>query len=208
MFAAMPDELGADGGYRQAGWFFLIPPDFLAGATANVAMQQKVGVDTRLLDDKEIAEMMPWLNPEGVAGVAHERKGGYADPVQSTEAYLKAFKDLGGEARIGSAARSIMRSGDKVTGVITDDGPITSGAIVNATGPWSALLANSAGIELDLKVLREQDNSLGGSWRSPTANKLHIERGRCNICPAAWRSPICRWPRISERIFRSGSEQL
>lgn len=157
MFAAMPDELGADGGYRQAGWFFLIPPDFLEGATANVAMQQKVGVDTRLLDDKEIAEMMPWLNPEGVAGVAHEQKGGYADPVQSTEAYLKAFKDLGGEARLGSAARSIMRSGDKVTGVMTDDGPIVAGAVVNAAGPWSGLLAKSAGIELDLKVLREQD---------------------------------------------------
>ena len=157
MFAAMPDELGASGGYQQAGWFFLIPQDFLGGATANVAMQQEVGVDTRLLDDKEIAEMMPWLNPEGVAGVAHERKGGYADPVQSTEAYLKAFKDLGGEARIGSAARSVLRSGDTVSGVMTDDGPITSGAVVNAAGPWSGLLANSADIELDLKVLREQD---------------------------------------------------
>ena len=157
MFAAMPDELGASGGYQQAGWFFLIPQDFLGGATANVAMQQEVGVDTRLLDDKEIAEMMPWLNPEGVAGVAHERKGGYADPVQSTEVYLKAFKDLGGEARIGSAARSVLRSGDTVSGVMTDDGPITSGAVVNAAGPWSGLLANSADIELDLKVLREQD---------------------------------------------------
>ena len=157
MFAAMPDELGASGGYQQAGWFFLIPQDFLGGATANVAMQQEVGVDTRLLDDKEIAEMMPWLNPEGVAGVAHERKGGYADPVQSTEAYLKAFKDLGGEARIGSAARSVLRSGDTVSGVMTDGGPITSGAVVNAAGPWSGLLANSADIELDLKVFREQD---------------------------------------------------
>ena len=157
MFAAMPDELGASGGYQQAGWFFLIPQDFLGGATANVAMQQEVGVDTRLLDDKEIAEMMPWLNQEAVAGVAHERKGGYADPVQSTEAYLKAFKDLGGEARIGSAARSVLRSGDTVSGVMTDDGPITSGAVVNAAGPWSGLLANSADIELDLKVLREQD---------------------------------------------------
>ena len=157
MFAAMPDELGTDGGYRAAGWFFLVPPDFLAGATANVAMQQTVGVDTRLLDNQEIAEMMPWLNTDGVAGVAHERKGGYADPVQATEAYLKAFRDLGGEARVGSAARAIMRSGDKVTGVITDEGSIEADAVVNAAGPWSALLAQSAGIELELKVLREQD---------------------------------------------------
>ena len=157
MFAAMPDELGADGGYKPAGWFFLVPPDFLEGAKENVVMQQTVGVDTRLLDDQEISEMMPWLNTEGVAGVAHEPKGGYADPVQATEAYLKAFKDLGGEARISTPARTIIREDDNVTGVITDEGSIAAGAVVNAAGPWAALLAQSAGIELEVKALREQD---------------------------------------------------
>ena len=99
MFAAMPDELGADGGYRPAGWFFLVPPDFLAGAAENVAMQQTVGVDTRLLDDKEIAEMMPWLNPEGVAGVAHEPKGGYsggAGRFRGGLALRRVIRPLGG----------------------------------------------------------------------------------------------------------------
>ena len=157
MFAAMPDELGADGGYKPAGWVFLVPPDLLEGARENVVMQQTVGVDTRLLDDQEISEMMPWLNTEGVAGVAHEPKGGYADPVQATEAYLKAFKDLGGEAWISTPARTIIREDDKVTGVITDEGPIAAGAVVNAAGPWAALLAQSAGIELEVKALREQD---------------------------------------------------
>ncbi len=157
LFSSMPEELGVDGGYRQVGWFFLIPQNFLDGARTNVEMQQKVGVETSMLNEREVSEMMPWLNPEGVAGVAYEPRGGYADPVRSTEAYLKAFVELGGEVRTSSPARTILRNGDKVIGVEIDNGPVFAENIVNAAGPWSRLLAQSAAIEIDLKVFREQD---------------------------------------------------
>lgn len=158
MFRAMPEELGRSGGYMPVGWFMLLPPNAVEGAENNVAMQQSVGINTRFLSESEITERMPWLNPEGVAKVVYEPEGGYADPVQSTEAYVHAFKNSGGEVRLKSPIRALLRQGDRVTGVLTDEGPIEAGAVVNATGPWAHLLAQSVEIDLPLRIVREQDS--------------------------------------------------
>ena len=44
-----------------------------------------------------------------------------------------------------------------MTGVLTDEGALTAGAVVNAAGPWARTLAASAGIEMSLRTVREQD---------------------------------------------------
>ena len=157
MFNAMPDEIGASAGYVRSGWMFLIADTMIEAARENTAMLQSNGIDTRFLAGSEIAARLPWLNPEDVAAVVHEPDGGYADPVRTTEAYVKGFGDLGGEVLVTSPVRGLLRRGDKVTGVLTDDGPVEAGNVVNAAGPWSRFLAESAGIEMDLISVREQD---------------------------------------------------
>ena len=157
MLSAMPEEIGASGGFVQSGWMFLVSADMIEGARKNVAMQQGCGIDTRFLDEAEIAERAPWLNPEGVAAVVYERDGGYADPVQATEAYVQGFADLGGEVRTNTPVRELLGDGNRVTGVVTDDGPIEAGFVVNAAGPWAKPLAASAGIDMEMTAVREQD---------------------------------------------------
>jgi len=157
MLTAMPDEIGASGGYVRAGWFFLVPDSMIGAARKNVDMLRANSIDTWFLDDGEIAARLPWLNPEGVAGVVHEPDGGYADPVRTTEAYVKGFRELGGEVAVNTPVRRLLRDADAVTGVLTDDGPIEARNVVNAAGPWSKFLAEDAGIEMDLISVREQD---------------------------------------------------
>lgn len=157
ILAAMPETLGRSGGYVRAGYFFLVNEEMLAGAKANVAMQRELGVDTRFLERKEIESLCPWLDSDGVAGVIHEPDGGYADPVQATEALVHGFKALGGEVREKAPARALLRSAGRVTGVAFDDQEISTGAVVNAAGPWATPLAASAGIELQMRTVREQD---------------------------------------------------
>lgn len=167
MLAAMPEEMGKSGGYVRSGYFFLVNEEMLAGAKANVAMQRDVGVDTRFLDRKEIGTLCPWLNPEGVAAVIHEPEGGYADPVQATEAYVHGFRKLGGEVRDKTPARALTRSGVRITAVAFDDEEISTGAVVNAAGPWAAPLAASAGIEIQMRTVREQDTIWEGRAGRP-----------------------------------------
>ena len=157
MLAAMPQEIGKSGGYVRAGYLFLLNQEMLAGARTNVAMQRGLGVDTRFLDQQEIEKLCPWLNPDGVAAVIREHDGGYADPVQATEAYVHGFRTLGGEVREKASARALVRTGNRITAVAFDEEEIAAGTVVNAAGPWAAPLAASAGIELQMRTVREQD---------------------------------------------------
>jgi len=157
MFNAMPDEIGASAGYVRSGWMFLIDDAMIEAARENVAMLQSSGIETEFLNDSDVAGRLPWLNPEDVAAVVYEPDGGYADPVRTTEAYVKGFGDLGGEVLVNTPVRGLLRRGDAVTGVFTDDGPVEAGNVVNAAGPWSKFLAESADIEMNLISVREQD---------------------------------------------------
>lgn len=157
IFRAMPGELGHDGGYRGVGYIFLASGENAAAAQKNVVMQRSVGIDTSWLDAATAAKRFPWLNADGVAGGAFEPFGGYADPVQSVEAYVAAFKRLGGEIRTRTSCRKLTRQGDRVSGIVTDEGTIAAGMVVNAAGPWAPALARLAGLPLEMRSIREQD---------------------------------------------------
>jgi glycine/D-amino acid oxidase-like deaminating enzyme len=161
-------EAEAPGVFWQSGYIMLVPDDLHAAAQANVAMQQGIGVDTRWLDPAEIAERAPWLNPEGVAGVVYEARGGYADPVRATERLVDRFRTAGGTVRLRTPCRALLREGDRITGVLLEDGPIAAGAVVNAAGPWARPLAEQAGIEMPLRAVREQDSI----WQARGARPL------------------------------------
>ena len=157
IFRSMPAELGHDGGYRGVGYAFLASPSTAAAARSNIAMHQEVGIETTWLDRDAAAARFPWLNMDDVAGVGFEPLGGYADPVQSVEAYARGFERLGGELRVRTACRKLLRQGDRITGIVTDDGEIGAGMVVNAAGPWAPALARLAGLPLEMRSLREQD---------------------------------------------------
>lgn len=149
--------LGRDAGYRRAGYVFLVPGDALEVAQRNVEMQRALGIDTTMLAANDLAARMPWLNTDGVAGAAFEPEGGYADPEIATDAFVAAFREQGGELRTKTAARALLRAGDRVEGVVLDDGDVQAGWVVNAAGPWAQPLARSAGLGLQMRVVREQD---------------------------------------------------
>lgn len=158
IFESMATEFDTPNAFFQTGYNMLVPPDLLEAAKKNVAFQQEVGVDTGWMDKEEWAERLPWLNPEGVGGVVHEPRGGHADPIRSTELFLEQFRRLGGEVRLKCAARALLREGDRVIGVVLDSGEVHAGTVVNAAGPWSKNLAASAGIDIDMRIVREQDS--------------------------------------------------
>jgi len=157
MFAAMPDMLGRDGGFRPTGWWLAVGDNMIAQVRANLEMQRTEGLVTELLGPESLADRSPWLNPEGVAGLLFEPGSGYADPVQTTEAFADAFAREGGEIRFRTPCRALVRREDRIVGVLLDEGPVHAGVVVNAAGPWARALAASAGIDVQLRAVREQD---------------------------------------------------
>ena len=120
-------------------------------------MHRDLGIDTDFVPEDEWARRFPWLNRDGVGAIVFERSSGYADPVQTTEAFVASFARAGGEFRPRTPVRALLREGDRVTGVLLDDGPVSAGGVINAAGPWARFLAESAGLDLPLRAVREQD---------------------------------------------------
>lgn len=157
IFETMAGEFRAPGAFHQTGWLMLVSPQLLEAAQKNIADQIAVGVETGFVPESEWKTAFPWLNPEGLVGIVREPRGGHCDPIRVTEAFVAAFKSLGGEVRLRTPCRAILRDGDKVTGVLFDDEVVSAGTVINAAGPWARPLAEGAGIEMQMRTVREQD---------------------------------------------------
>ena len=88
--------------------------------------------------------------------------------MQATEAYVKTFRRLGGEFRMRTPVRRLLRDGDRIAGVELDDGEIAGDVVINAAGPWAKPLAENAGLALPLRAVREQDTV----WQVPPGREL------------------------------------
>jgi len=168
MFENAKAELGRDAGFVQDGYCFVVNAEMLDGTKKNVAMQKGLGIVNEWSEGAEFRQHLPEINPDGIAGIVYEPHGGYADPVQATEAYVAAFQNLGGEFRARTPARGLIRKGDRVTGVALDSSEVTANQVVNAAGPWAKPLAASAGLDLPLRVVREQDTV----WQVPAGRAV------------------------------------
>ena len=161
MLARAKDELGQDAGLVQSGYCFLIASDMLDGARRNVAMQKALGIVNEWCDGAGFGQHLPDLNPDGIAAIVYEPHGGYADPVRATEAYVAAFRRLGGELQSRTPVRRLVRRGDRVAGVELDTGTISASFVVNAAGPWAARIGALLGVDVPVVPLRNQI----GIWR-------------------------------------------
>jgi len=168
MFTNAKAELGKDAGFVQDGYCFVVSADMLDGAKKNIAMQKSLGIVNEWSEGPGFPQHLPEINPDGIAGIVYEPHGGYADPVQATEAYVGAFKAIGGEFRARTPVRRLLREGDRITGVEFDNGEIKADHIVNAAGPWAKPLAESAGLDLQMRAVREQDTV----WQVPAGRAV------------------------------------
>jgi glycine/D-amino acid oxidase-like deaminating enzyme len=168
MFENAKAELGRDAGFVQDGYCFVVNAEMLEGAKKNVAMQKSLGIVNEWSEGPGFPQHLPELNPEGVAGIVYEPHGGYADPVQATEAYVGAFRNAGGELRTRTPVRRLLWQGDRVTGVELDSDEVSAKHVVNAAGPWAKPLAASVSLDLPLRAVREQDTV----WQVPAGRAV------------------------------------
>jgi glycine/D-amino acid oxidase-like deaminating enzyme len=168
MLEGAKSSLGGDAGFVQDGYCFVVNAEMLDGAKKNVAMQKDLGIVNEWSEGPGFPQHLPEINPDGVAGIVYEPHGGYADPVQATEAFVGAFERLGGEFRARTPARRLLRQGDRITGIELDSGAVNADHVVNAAGPWAKPLAESAGLDLPMRSVREQDTV----WQVPAGRPV------------------------------------
>jgi glycine/D-amino acid oxidase-like deaminating enzyme len=118
-------------------------------------MRRQEGVATELLSSDELRRLEPALG-DGFAGAAFVPGDGHVNPFLLTHAYAAAARRLGATIHLGVEAIRLEVTGDRVTGVATQAGPIAAPRVVVAAGAWSAALLRPLGIALPVRPGRGQ----------------------------------------------------
>ena len=111
------------------------------------------GVPVERLEPEDLLRLEPALAP-GVLGGWLVRHGHRLAPAALTVALARMAADRGAAVRHHLPARVLLEDGDRIAGVLTDDGPIEADEVVVATGPWSTVLLDSVGVRLPVSGAR------------------------------------------------------
>ena len=105
------------------------------------------------LDDAALAELEPEI-ARGVARAWLVHAGHRLDPAALTVALALLAASRGATIRHHLSVRALRTDGDRVTGVVTDEGAIDADEVVVAAGPWSPALLDPIGVRLPVTGVR------------------------------------------------------
>lgn len=153
-FGARP---GGEIDLHQVGYLFLhTEADAWAAAQDAVALQNSLGVATRLLSADEAGELSPGVVVDDVLGATFHPRDGYCSPENVVQGYARAARSLGATVRTGVEVTGIESSGAGITGVVTTDGVVRCSTVVCAAGAWSRQVGAWVGVDLPIEPLRRQ----------------------------------------------------
>ena len=155
-YAHFPDTVGGDCGFVGCGVLWLVDHDNAENLQANVTMQQKVGVNTRVVSPQEVREIESGCSLKDIAVGAYEPDSGYADPLLTTFAFAQRAREFGVNLREGVTVTGVQTTSSRVRGVETSDGAIEAPIIINAAGCWASPLGRMVGLEIPITVQRNQ----------------------------------------------------
>jgi sarcosine oxidase, subunit beta len=156
-FSRFAQRPGGEIDFHQVGYLFLLDrPEDVTAFEESVAVQNELGVPSRVVDPGEAAELSPLAGFEGVLAATFCPLDGHASPEAVAQAYAAGARAHGGRVLTGRGATGIEVADGSVTGVRTEEGAIETGTVVLAAGVWSPALARTAGVDLSFEpVFRE-----------------------------------------------------
>ncbi|WP_406691388.1 FAD-binding oxidoreductase [Saccharopolyspora sp. ID03-671] len=153
-FARRP---GGDIDLKQQGYLFLLSdPADVAAFEGSVALQNSLGVPSRMLTVAEACELSPLVSPEGLLAAAFSPTDGHCTPEGVVQGYARAAREHGAVLRRGVSVTGIETRGGEISGVLTDQGEVRTSTVVCAAGAWSAEVGELAGVRLPVRPLRRQ----------------------------------------------------
>ena len=156
VFTNFGDIIGGTSAFVETGYLVIVDAIDRTSMALNVAMQQDLGIDTRLITEAEAQELAPMVRVAEDEGLAWEPQSGYADPYLVTTSYANRARELGAEIALRTPAVDIDISGGRVRAVLTEQGRIETPTVVVAAGPWARQLMARAQIDLPLSTVRHQ----------------------------------------------------
>jgi sarcosine oxidase subunit beta len=152
VFERFEEEFGVDIGYRKIGYLSLVTDEAdLRGYEPRIARQRRLGVDVKVVTPKEAQAIVPALRVDDLVAAVWSPGDGMAGPAEVTGAFARRARELGARIVEGVTVTGLDLAGRRV---ITTEGEISTGVVVNAAGPRAARLARLVGVDVPVHPRR------------------------------------------------------
>ena len=164
------DQIGGDAGFVPCGVVFAGGEQAADAIRSAVAMQQRIGIDARVISDDDMRALDPAIDTTGLVCGAFEPGGGYADPALAASSFADAADRLGVTLMKKTRVTGVSIESGRVTGVKTTAGDIASPIVINVASVWGAEVAAMAGARIPIRVSRHAAVIVQRPtrWRTPT----------------------------------------
>jgi sarcosine oxidase, subunit beta len=156
-FRNWSDIVGGRCGFVETGFAVVVDERNAPRLRANVAMLQRIGVNTEVVTAAELRQCEPNAFVDDVALAAFEPESGYADPVATTESLAAAAKGHGADFSTNTPVAKIADRGGRAVGVVDGAGRLhEADAVCVVAGPWTDALLAPLGVKIGVKSERAQ----------------------------------------------------
>ena len=156
VYSDFGEQVGGDSGFVNTGYLVVVEDIDRTSLELNIAMQQELGINVRLVNEAELRDLAPMIEAYEGEGLAWEPDSGYANPYLVTTSFATRAKEMGAEIVLRAGATGIEIGGGRVQAVHTEQGRVSTPLAVVAAGPWSNNLMAGTGIEFPLIPVRHQ----------------------------------------------------
>jgi sarcosine oxidase subunit beta len=144
VYRGFAERYEASAGFTTCGMLFGVPKAERETLAANVEVGLAEGARTSLVSPADVAELDPRVVTGGMA-YCYEPEAGYCDPYLATAGFAAAAVRAGARVEEGAHVTSVEDGALEVGGA-----RIEAGAVVVATGPWTAPLLAPLGYALPI----------------------------------------------------------
>lgn len=156
-FRDFPARFDQDIDFCQVGYLFLLSDaDSTNDFEKGVALQNDLGIASRMISVDEAKRRSPLIETDGLVAAAFCPTDGHCTPDSVVLGYASAARRSGAQLFTQTEVIGIERDGRQITAVVTNKGRVETNAIVCTAGAWSQQVGEWVGVELPVVPLRRQ----------------------------------------------------
>ncbi|TCP55021.1 sarcosine oxidase subunit beta [Tamaricihabitans halophyticus] len=142
---------------HQVGYLFLLSTsEQVTAFERDVALQNELGIPSRMLDVAEARRLSPLADSDGLLAAAYSPDDGHCTPESVVLGYATGARRRGATLRTGVTVLELDCDAERVRTVVTDGGVVAADTVICATGAWSAGIGQLAGFDLPVRPVRRQ----------------------------------------------------
>jgi len=136
------ERLGVKIFYKTGGLRLATTAERAQETRDHVAFGRSLGLDMRCVGHDELRKLIPHMRLDDVLEASYCPSDGHLMPSELHEAFVQLAREEGAEFRVHSPVEEMIVEGGRIAGVRCHGEVIECPVAVNASGPWSYLVAN------------------------------------------------------------------